>query len=73
MEKLIRVTSNNQVAIPAAICYNYFQRRIQSPLANTEALTNVLLAHLNAEEPPAPVPVTQFPAPAAVPSSPGDS
>ena len=27
------------------------QRRIQATLANTEALTNVLLAHLCAEEP----------------------
>ena len=39
------------VAIPAVAAYNYFQRRIQGIGANTEALSNVLLAHLNAESP----------------------
>ena len=43
------------VAIPAVAAYNYFQRRIASTLANSDALTNVLLAHLNAET-PMPVP-----------------
>jgi biopolymer transport protein ExbB len=63
-EALVATAVGLFVAIPAVATYNYFQRRIQSTLANTQALTNVLLAHLNAEEPPAPVPVVHFQPPA---------
>jgi biopolymer transport protein ExbB len=50
-EALIATAVGLFVAIPAVAAYNYFQRRIQGIGANTEALTNVLLAHLNAEGP----------------------
>ena len=61
-EALIATAVGLFVAIPAVAAYNYFQRRIQSIGANTEALSNVLLAHLNAESPAA-----VFPAPADAP------
>jgi biopolymer transport protein ExbB/TolQ len=44
------------VAIPAVAAFNYFQRRIANALSRSEALTSVLLAHLNAEEPATPGP-----------------
>ena len=50
-EALIATAVGLFVAIPAVAAYNYFQRRIQGIGANTEALSNVLLAHLNAESP----------------------
>jgi biopolymer transport protein ExbB len=50
-EALVATAVGLFVAIPAVAAFNYFQRRIQSTLANTDALTNVLLAHLAAEEP----------------------
>lgn len=50
-EALIATAVGLFVAIPAVAAYNYFQRRIQGIAANTEALSNVLLAHLNAEVP----------------------
>jgi biopolymer transport protein ExbB len=50
-EALIATAVGLFVAIPAVAAYNYFQRRIQGISANTEALSNVLLAHLNAEPP----------------------
>jgi biopolymer transport protein ExbB len=50
-EALIATAVGLFVAIPAVAAYNYFQRRIQGIGANTEALSNVLLAHLNAEGP----------------------
>lgn len=54
-EALVATAVGLFVAIPAVAAFNFFQRRIQSTLANTEALSNVLLAHLSAEEPlPAP-------------------
>jgi biopolymer transport protein ExbB len=53
-EALVATAVGLFVAIPAVAAFNYFQRRIQATLANTEALSKVLLAHLNAEEPPQP-------------------
>ena len=53
-EALVATAIGLFVAIPAVAAFNYFQRRIQSKLANTEALTNILLAHLNAETFPVP-------------------
>jgi biopolymer transport protein ExbB len=50
-EALIATAVGLFVAIPAVAAYNYFQRRIQGIAANTEALSNVLLAHLNSEAP----------------------
>jgi biopolymer transport protein ExbB len=50
-EALVATAIGLFVAIPAVAAYNFFQRRIQSTVANTEALTNVLLAHLSADEP----------------------
>ena len=51
-EALVATAVGLFVAIPAVAAYNYFQRRIQSVIANTEALSKVLLAHLNAEKRP---------------------
>ena len=53
-EALVATAVGLFVAIPAVAAYNYFQRRIQSILAESEALSDILLAHLLAEE-PAPV------------------
>jgi biopolymer transport protein ExbB len=50
-EALVSTAVGLFVAIPAVAAYNYFQRRIQSVMTNAEALTDVLLAHLSAEEP----------------------
>ena len=50
-EALVATAVGLFVAIPAVAAFNYFQRRIQSITANTQALSNVLLAHLSAEEP----------------------
>lgn len=62
-EALVATAVGLFVAIPAVAAFNYFQRKIANALARSEALTSVLLAHLNAEEPalpgspPAPEPV----------------
>jgi biopolymer transport protein ExbB/TolQ len=53
-EALVATAVGLFVAIPAVVAFNYFQRRIQSTLAGTEALSKVLLAHLNAEVAPNP-------------------
>jgi biopolymer transport protein ExbB len=45
-EALVATAVGLAVAIPAVAMYNTFQRKIKSILANTEALTRVLLAHL---------------------------
>jgi biopolymer transport protein ExbB len=47
-EALVATAVGIAVAIPAVAANNYFQRMIKSTLANTEALTKVLLAHLKA-------------------------
>jgi len=48
-EALVATAVGLAVAIPAVAFNNYFQRLIKSTLANTEALSRVLLAHLKAE------------------------
>ena len=53
-EALVATALGLFVAIPAVVAFNYFQRRIEAVLATTEALSKVLLAHLNAEEAPTP-------------------
>jgi biopolymer transport protein ExbB len=45
-EALVATAVGLAVAIPAVVMYNYFSRHSKSILANTEALTRVLLAHL---------------------------
>ncbi|HUB07007.1 MAG TPA: MotA/TolQ/ExbB proton channel family protein, partial [Myxococcales bacterium] len=49
-EALVATAVGLFVAIPAVAAFNWFQRRIQSILASTDALSNLLLAHLSAEE-----------------------
>jgi biopolymer transport protein ExbB len=61
-EALVATAVGLAVAIPAVAANNFFQRKIKSTLANTEALTRVLLAHLKID--PA------FAAPAAVVAEP---
>jgi biopolymer transport protein ExbB len=51
-EALVATAVGLFVAIPAVGAFNYFQRRIAMIMARSEALTNVVLAHLNAESPP---------------------
>lgn len=48
-EALVATAVGLAVAIPAVASNNFFQRMIKSTLANTEALTRVLLAHLKAD------------------------
>lgn len=48
-EALVATGVGLAVAIPAVAFNNFFQRLTKSTLANTEALTRVLLAHLKAE------------------------
>ncbi|MGC4065756.1 MAG: MotA/TolQ/ExbB proton channel family protein [Polyangiaceae bacterium] len=50
-EALVATAIGLAVAIPAVAMYNVFMRKAKSVLANTEALTRVLLAHLSAEKP----------------------
>jgi biopolymer transport protein ExbB/TolQ len=47
-EALVATAVGIFVAIPAVAAYNYFNRQSKSILANTEALSRVLLAHLAA-------------------------
>jgi biopolymer transport protein ExbB len=49
-EALVATAIGLAVAIPSVAAYNYFQRRIKSTVANTEALTHVLLSWLKGEE-----------------------
>jgi len=48
-EALVATAVGLAVAIPAVAFNNYFQRMIKATLANTEALTRILLAHLKSE------------------------
>ena len=48
-EALVATAIGLAVAIPAVAAYNYFQRRIKVVVANADALTRVLLAHLRGE------------------------
>jgi biopolymer transport protein ExbB len=47
-EALVATAIGLLVAIPAVAAFNAFQRVVRATLANTEALTHVLLAHLKA-------------------------
>ena len=48
-EALVATAVGIAVAIPAVAANNYFQRSTKRILANTEALTKVLLAHMKTE------------------------
>lgn len=48
-EALVATAVGLVVAIPAVVMFNYFMRHSKAVLANTEALTRVLLAHLVAD------------------------
>lgn len=48
-EALVATAIGLAVAIPAVAAYNVFMRKSKSTLANTEALTRVLLSHLVAQ------------------------
>jgi biopolymer transport protein ExbB len=48
-EALVATAIGLAVAIPSVAFYNYFQRRIKSTIANTEALTRIVLAWLKSE------------------------
>ncbi|MEZ4302172.1 MAG: MotA/TolQ/ExbB proton channel family protein [Polyangiaceae bacterium] len=47
-EALVATAVGLMVAIPAVAANNFFQRMIKSTLANTEALTRILMGHLKA-------------------------
>lgn len=47
-EALVATAVGLLVAIPAVAAFNWFQRIVRATLANTEALSHVLLAHLRA-------------------------
>jgi len=49
-EALVATAIGLLVAIPAVAMYNVFMRKAKSTMANTEALTRVLLAYLSAED-----------------------
>ncbi len=48
-EALVATAIGLVVAIPAVAAFNFFQRRIRSTLANSEALTHILLAYAKGE------------------------
>ncbi len=50
-EALVATAVGLAVAIPAVAAYNFYQRHTRSVLGNTDALSNVLLAHLCGEGP----------------------
>jgi biopolymer transport protein ExbB len=50
-EALVATAIGLAVAIPAVVMYNLFQRQAKSILANTEALSKVLTAHLVSDAP----------------------
>jgi len=52
-EALVATAVGLAVAIPAVAAYNFYQRHTRAVLGNTEALSNVLLAHLSSEQAPA--------------------
>ena len=53
-EALVATAIGLFVAIPAVAAYNFFMRSIQETMANGEALSDLLLAHLCAEAPALP-------------------
>jgi biopolymer transport protein ExbB len=48
-EALVATAIGLAVAIPAVAAFNWFQRRIRATVSNTDALSRVLLAHLEGE------------------------
>ncbi len=50
-EALVATAVGLAVAIPAVAAYNFYQRHTRAVLGNTDALSNVLLAHLSADPP----------------------
>lgn len=48
-EALVATAVGLLVAIPAVAAFNWFQRVVRTTLANTEALSHVLLAHLKSD------------------------
>ena len=46
-EALVATAVGLAVAIPAVAAYNFYQRHTRAVLGNTDALSNVLLAHLS--------------------------
>jgi biopolymer transport protein ExbB len=52
-EALVATAVGLAVAIPAVVAYNFFSRHSRAILANTEALSRVLMAHLVATPAPA--------------------
>ena len=48
-EALVATAFGLGVAIPAVVAYNAFQRLVRARLADTEVMSHVLLAHLNAD------------------------
>jgi biopolymer transport protein ExbB/TolQ len=50
-EALVATAVGLAVAIPAVVAYNYFQRHCRSILAETEALSRVLMSYLVTENP----------------------
>ena len=60
-EALVATAVGLAVAIPAVAANNYFQRLIKSTLANTDALSRVLLSHLKSEPVTEPPPVSERP------------
>jgi biopolymer transport protein ExbB len=48
-EALVATAVGILVAIPAVAAFNMFQRFVKTTLANTDALSHVLLAHLKAK------------------------
>jgi len=51
-EALVATAIGLAVAIPAVVAFNYFQRRIRGVLANSEALSHVLLSFLKSRPVP---------------------
>lgn len=51
-EALVATAVGLAVAIPAVAAFNFYQRHTRAVLGNTDALSNVLLAHLLGEDQP---------------------
>jgi biopolymer transport protein ExbB len=49
-EALVATAVGIAVALPAVAAYNYLQRRVEQMLAGADALSNLVLAYLSAEE-----------------------
>jgi len=62
-EALVATAVGLFVAIPSVVAYNFFTRRVQESMANGEALSDLLLAHLSAEAPALPADAAPAPRP----------